>query len=96
MSTANSTVPGFSAEASVDGWCGRYRSGTRNGNTGQRVLPQMRINSGGSSGCLDDCLKLCPRDSIGGIEIACALQCAKICSGRGAQGIPQFARYSGY
>jgi hypothetical protein len=41
-------------------------------------------NWGGSTpgSCLDRCLSLCPKDSIGGIEAGCLLTCLGACSSK--------------
>ena len=47
-----------------------------------RMSPQAQNWGGTASGsCVDRCLTSCPKDSIGGIEVACALNCFWICSG---------------
>jgi hypothetical protein len=45
----------------------------------------------GSGSCVDRCLASCPKDTIGGIEVACALNCFWICSGSRVSGYASLA-----
>jgi hypothetical protein len=53
--------------------------------------PQALKGVGSGSSCVDRCLASCPKDSIGGIEVACALNCFWICSGSRASGFGSLA-----
>ena len=87
-------MPGFTAEAALlHERTGRYQimrlpiqagpmASSDEDRLSKLVSPQA-LNWGGSrpGSCVDRCLATCPRDSIGGIEAACVLNCLWICSG---------------
>lgn len=57
------------------------------GRVRKRTRPQAtKWGGSGSGSCVDRCLASCPKDSAGGIEVACALNCFWICSGSHAGG----------
>ena len=61
----------------------------------QFLSPQaLRRGASGSGSCVERCLGSCPKDSVGGIEVACALNCLYICSGSRASGYTSLAATS--